>query len=165
MLRLYAAADEIGVSNVLTQSYDTPAEARLVSSLREKGELLVELVAKDEDTTVGYIGFSKHLNPEGWVALAPLAVIPQCRDRGVGADLVRYGLDYARRAGARAVTVLGDGRYYQRFGFTYKAAKNLTTPYSIENTLLYPIAAGTAFAEERLVYSSAFDAFSTAPTR
>ncbi|QPM92131.1 GNAT family N-acetyltransferase [Pseudooceanicola algae] len=164
-LRLYTSSDEIGVSNVLTSSYDTPAEARLVSALRANGELAVELLAFDGDRTVGYIGFSRHIRPDGWMALAPLGVLPQWRGHGIGADLIRYGLDYARRAGAKAITVLGDGRYYQRFGFTYKAAQNLTTPYTVENTLLYPIAAGTAFAEERLVYSNAFEAFETTPTR
>lgn len=164
-LRLYAPADDIAVSNVLTTGYDTPAEARLVHALRERGELAVELLAMDGDKCIGYIGFSHHVRPSGWFALAPLAVVPQWHGKGIGADLIRYGLDYARRAGAKAVTVLGDGRYYQRFGFTYKAAQNLSTPYSVDNTLLYPIAPGTAFAEERLIYSTAFEEFDTSPTR
>lgn len=155
-LRLFQPGDEIAVGNVLTQAYDTPAEARLVQSLRESGAMEVELLAYDGEKTVGYIGFSRHTAPRTWFSLMPLAVLPYRRNIGVGADLIRYGLDYARRAGADAVTVVGDGRYYQRFGFTYRAAQNLTTPYNLERTLLYPIAPGTAFSNETLVYPDAF---------
>ncbi|KAA2312335.1 N-acetyltransferase [Pseudooceanicola sediminis] len=155
-LRLFQPGDEIAVGNVLTQAYDTPAEARLVQSLRDCGAMEVELLAYDDEKTVGYIGFSRHEAPRNWFSLMPLAVLPYRRNIGVGADLIRYGLDYVRRAGADAVTVVGDGRYYQRFGFTYRAAQNLTTPYSIERTLLYPIAPGSAFSDATLVYPEAF---------
>ncbi len=163
-LRLYTPGDDIAVSNVLTLAYDTPTEARLVASLREAGDMAVELLAFDSERCVGYAGFSRMIAPRDWLALSTLAVLPQVRSRGIGNELIRYGLDYARRAHAKAITVLGDGRYYQRFGFTYKAAQNLKTPYSIADTLLYPIAAGTAFAEEELVYARAYSVFDTAPT-
>ncbi|MBT9382927.1 N-acetyltransferase [Pseudooceanicola sp. CBS1P-1] len=165
-MRLFEPGDEVRVGNVLTQGYETPAEARLVSTLRDNGDMAVELLAFDaRDEAVGYIGFSRHVSPEDWFALSSLSVIPSYHGSGIGADLIRYGLDYARRARAAAVTVLGDGRYYQRFGFTYKAAQNLSTPYDAQQTLMYPIKPGTAFAHERLVYAEAFDALDMAPTR
>ncbi len=155
-LRLFQPSDDIAVGNILTQAYDTPSEARLAHALRESGDMEVELLAFDGDKTVGYIGFSRHNSPRNWFSLMPLAVLPYRRNIGIGADLIRYGLDHARRAGADAVTVVGDGRYYQRFGFTYRAAQNLTTPYNLDETLLYPIAPGTAFSQARLVYPDAF---------
>lgn len=36
---------------------------------------------------------------------------------GIGAALVRAGLDALRRAGARGCVVLGEPAYYARFGF------------------------------------------------
>ncbi|MGI3165302.1 GNAT family N-acetyltransferase [Pseudooceanicola sp. 200-1SW] len=162
--KLYTSAHEIGVDNLLTQAYDGPAQARLVEALRRAGDMTVELMALHKGHVVGYVGFSRHLSPEGWVALSPLGVLPQWRSKGIGSELVRYGLDAARRAGARAITVLGDGRYYQRFGFTYKSAENLETPYCGDQTLLYPIAAGTAFAAEKLVYPAAYRELGLQPT-
>ncbi len=163
-LELYTPEREIGVGNVLTLAYDGPEQARLALSLRRSGDMAVELLAIAKGSVVGYIAFSHHVWPQGWVAISPLGVLPNWRDKGIGADLVRYGLDHARRAGAKAVTVLGDGRYYQRFGFTYKSAENLETPYAADRTLLYPIAPGTAFASEKLVYPPAFRELGLEPT-
>ncbi|PJE28899.1 putative acetyltransferase [Pseudooceanicola antarcticus] len=162
--KLYSPVHGIGVGNLLTQAYDGPAQAQLVQAMRSSGDMVVELMALHEESVVGYVGFSRHLSPQGWMALSPLGVLPAWRSHGIGAELVRYGLDHARRAGAKAVTVLGDGRYYQRFGFTYRAAENLETPYSSEKTLLFPIAPGTAFSEEKLVYSPAFRELGLEPT-
>ncbi|MBY5974470.1 N-acetyltransferase [Ferrimonas balearica] len=162
--KLYASEHEIGVYNLLKQAYEGPSQAHLVSELRKAGDMAVELLGLHDGHVVGYIGFSHHPSPDGWVALSPLGVLPQWRSRGIGSELVRYGLDAARRSGAKAITVLGDGRYYQRFGFTYKSAENLTSPYCADQTLLYPIAAGTAFAEERLVYPAAYRELGLQPT-
>ena len=56
------------------------------------------------------------------MGLAPLAVSPAWQRRGVGSALVRAGLDACRRASQRVVVVLGDPRYYGRFGFEPAAA-------------------------------------------
>jgi putative acetyltransferase len=50
-------------------------------------------------------------------ALAPLAVLPAHQRRGIGALLVTSGLDECRRRDIDAVFVVGDPRYYSRFGF------------------------------------------------
>ncbi|WP_163847038.1 GNAT family N-acetyltransferase [Pseudooceanicola aestuarii] len=149
--------DESRVQTILTEAFGGPAEARLVTALRRDRDLTVERVAIIDGQVAGYIGFSLHRSPRDWMCLAPVAVLPAQQGRGIGAELVRYGLDAARRKGARAITVLGDGRFYRRFGFTYAAAENLGTPYDPAHTLLYPIAPGTAFAAERLSYAAAFD--------
>ncbi len=52
--------------------------------------------------------------------------------------------------------MVGGAAYYGRFGFSLKAAENVTTPYAREFTLVYPIAPGTAGARERLVYPESF---------
>ena len=57
---------------------------------------------------------------------------------------------------AGAVTVLGNARYYQRFGFTRSSAEALETPFSRENTLLYPIRSENAGIMAELVYPAAY---------
>src|SRR5262249_23963325 len=50
--------------------------------------------------------------------LGPVAVASDCRNRGIGAALVRRALSVARRQGHRAVILVGDAPYYGRFGFS-----------------------------------------------
>jgi putative acetyltransferase len=52
-------------------------------------------------------------------------VSPAWQGRGIGSALVRAGLDASRGAGQCVVVVLGDPRYYGRFGFEPAAARGL----------------------------------------
>lgn len=155
-LRLVLPEDRDAVSALLARAFPTEAEARLVEALRDAGDMVVELVAIIDGEIEGHIAFSRHPAPRGWVCLAPLAVARRYRRHGVGGGLVRYGLDHVRRQKAQAVTVLGDSKYYRRFGFTRKAAENLTSPFPEEHTLLYPIAPGSAGTAAHLVYAEPF---------
>ena len=49
--------------------------------------------------------------------LGPLAVDPECRNRGIGSALVRRALRDASRLGHGAVLLVGDAPYHGRFGF------------------------------------------------
>jgi putative acetyltransferase len=68
---------------------------------------------------IGHVAFSP-VSVDGvplGLGLAPVAVLPDCRQRGVAARLVREGLELCRQGGTGLVVVLGDPRYYSRFGF------------------------------------------------
>ena len=60
--------------------------------------------------------------------LGPLAVHPDCRQRGIGAALMRRALDEAGRRGHQAVLLVGDAAYYGRFGFTAERTGALWLP-------------------------------------
>lgn len=80
------------------------------------------LVAEDDDAVVGHVVFSRSLldAPDRLVevaVLSPLAVRPDRQQQGIGARLVRHGLQVLTRAGVPAVFVEGDPAYYRRFGF------------------------------------------------
>lgn len=157
-LRPFQTEDAISVSVLLSTAFDGPGETVLVEALRQDGDMALELVAIDDDDKLyGYIAFARLHTPLGWWSLSPVAVSPARQGQGIGGELIRYGLDYARRAGAKAVTVLGDPDYYTRFGFTRKAAENLRCPYSGPWLMLYPIAPGTAGTEARVTYPPAFE--------
>jgi len=51
----------------------------------------------------------------------------QCR--GIGAELVRSGLQLCRTADTALVVVLGDHHYYSRFGFTLACDAGLDNEY------------------------------------
>jgi len=64
--------------------------------------------------------------------LGPVAVAADCRNRGIGAALVRRSLRDARRLGHGAVILIGDAPYYSRFGFAGEKAAGLKLPGPFE---------------------------------
>lgn len=69
--------------------------------------------------------------------LGPLAVAPHLRDRGIGAGLMQHALREANRLGHRAVLLVGDAAYYNRFGFSAKhtGALRMPGPYQRDRLL------------------------------
>lgn len=130
-IRPEQAGDASGVRAVHLQSFPTDGEARLVDALRDAGRLVCSVVATDDDRIVGHAGFSP-ISLDGapaGVGLAPVAVLPHCRRRGIAAGLIRTGLDACRTAGHAFVVVLGDPSYYGRFGFVAASRYGLRGEY------------------------------------
>lgn len=73
----------------------------------------------------------------GCLLPGPLAVASDVRSRGVGADLMWRALREAKRRGYRAVLLVGDPAYYQRFGFSAEntGALRMPGPYERERLL------------------------------
>jgi predicted N-acetyltransferase YhbS len=71
--------------------------------------------------------------------LGPVAVAEDCRDRGIGAELVKRGLREARRLGYDAVVLVGDAPYYGRFGFTAAKTGALWMPGPFERHRLLAV--------------------------
>lgn len=157
-LRPFQPADDVPVSVLLSTAFDGAMESQLVKRLRMAGDMALELVAEGEDgIPYGYVAFVRLISPVSWWSLSPVAVSPSRQGQGIGGDLIRYGLDFARQGGAKAVTVLGDPQYYTRFGFTRKAAEKLRCPYAGPSFMLYPIAPRTAGADAKVIYPAAFE--------
>lgn len=96
--------------------------AALVRGLRRDDPAALSLVAEEDGEVVGHVLFSRSLldAPPRLVpvqVLSPLAVVPGRQRRGVGAALVRHGLDLLDRRGVPLVFLEGDPRYYSRLGF------------------------------------------------
>jgi|RhiMethySRZTD1v2_1073278.scaffolds.fasta_scaffold1237232_2 putative acetyltransferase len=124
-------ADRRAVQAINEVAFGGPAEADLVERLRAAGELVLSLVAID-DKPVGHVAFSRLALPglqARGSALAPLAVLPSHRRRGIGAALVKEALRRLAAAEEDFVLVLGDPAYYGRFGFSADAARSVSTPY------------------------------------
>ena len=60
--------------------------------------------------------------------LGPLAVHPDCRQRGIGGALMRRALRVAGKRGHAAVLLVGDPAYYGRFGFSAEKTGKLWLP-------------------------------------
>jgi putative acetyltransferase len=100
-----AEADGESAALTLTNPDEGPVRRHFV---RDRGERVV-----------GHVAFSP-VTADGLargVGLAPVAVLPAYRERGVAARLIRDGLRACAEIGCRFVVVLGEPRYYGRFGF------------------------------------------------
>lgn len=105
-----------------------PQEAESVSALAvallgdPTARPRLSLVAERDGAVVGSVLFTAvHIDgdaPQPSAAiLCPLAVLPEAQRSGVGETLIEEGLRRLRDAGTALVFVLGDPRYYGRFGF------------------------------------------------
>ena len=95
-------------------------------------------VATDGKRVVGTARLWEIVSGTGKPALllGPVAVAPDCSNRGIGAGLVRRALSVARRQGHRAVVLVGDARYYDRFGFSAAKTAALRMPGPFERQRL-----------------------------
>lgn len=112
--------DRDAVHNLNLAAFDSGPEAALVDNLRTSCKDYLAFVALEDGAVVGYILFTPTTidgsNVMG-MGLAPMAVLPSHQRKGIGSQLVRYGLEHLRQSGCPFVIVLGHPEYYPRFGF------------------------------------------------
>ncbi|OAR03029.1 hypothetical protein LLEC1_07894 [Akanthomyces lecanii] len=107
-------------------------EQFIVRGLREANQLTISLVAEDEATLaiVGHVAVSPVTISDGsesWYGLGPISVRPEHQGRGIGSLLMERALaDLQTSHAAAGCVVLGDPKYYTRFGF--KADPSLRFP-------------------------------------
>lgn len=95
-------------------------EGYITNALREAGALTLSLVARVDGRVAGHVAFSPVTVSDGsadWYGLGPVAVLPELQGQGIGAALVRDGLERLKALGAAGCVVMGDPAYYGRFGF------------------------------------------------
>lgn len=155
--------DAPAVRRVHMAAFPGPAEADLVDVLRKDPVWLPGLswVAADHRGLVIAHALLTRLEVggEAALALAPVAVAPEWQRRGVGTFVVRSALEAADAAGERLVVVLGDPRYYGRFGFTPASGHGVTGPYEVPDPYFQalPLAAYDGSPRGTAVYPPPFD--------
>lgn len=127
---------DVGAVRALHEkAFETPAEARLVDSLRVRADSLISLVAAEQGEVVGHILFSP-VTLEGHpslnlMGLAPMAVHPDRQRQGIGSALVTAGLERCRELNVAAVVVLGHPEFYSRFGFVPAGQFGIQCEYEV----------------------------------
>jgi putative acetyltransferase len=115
-------------------------EAKLIKAIRGSDYFLPELslVAVEDDRIVGHILFSpvtiessEDSKSTEALALAPMAVVPEYQNKGIGTELVKHGLKVCKKLGYTIVIVVGHPEYYPRFGFKPAREYSLEAPFEV----------------------------------
>ena len=149
-------SDLAAIRAVVEAAFPTPAEALLVKTLRDAGDAVVSAVAVEHGELLGHVMLSKMTGPFPMVGLAPVAVLPARQNQQIGSRLVTYALDLARNDRWFAVFVLGDPRYYGRFGFSADLAKGFQSPYAGSNFMALALGRDLPVRSGQVDYASAF---------
>ena len=118
-------------------AFDSDEEANLVVDLLGdvSAKPVVSLLAFHRERAVGHVLFSKvrldSKSPLTGSILAPLAVVPDAQNQGVGGKLIQYGLRVLADSATDLVFVLGYPGYYSRFGFKPAGRLGFEAPYPI----------------------------------
>lgn len=135
-IRAESAEHHAAIRRVVELAFGEPNEAELVDALRKHAHPHISLVALIDSEVVGHILFSPvSIESEGdafaAMGLAPMAVLPDYQNKGIGTELVWAGLRECKLLGHEVVVVLGHPEYYPRFGFVPAAKKGIRSEYDV----------------------------------
>ena len=154
----FEAITEITLAAFANEPHSAHTEQFIVNALRAANALTVSLVAEIEGKVVGHVAFSPVTISDGscdWYGVGPLSVAPGYQRQGIGKSLMHEGLLLLQAAGAKGCVLVGDPRYYERFGF--RSLPDLTLEgVPPENLLVLPF--GNNKAQGALAFHEGFNA-------
>ncbi len=148
----------VTVAAFLNAPHTGHTEQFIVNALRTAGRLTLSLVADFQGRVIGHVAVSPVVisdSAPGWFGLGPISVDPVYQRRKVGSRLMHEALRILRERGAAGCVVLGEPRYYGRFGF--RAESGLILP-QVPAQYFQALRFGSAPARGTVSYDPAFDA-------
>ena len=136
VIRLEKPEDMESIRNTNKEAFRRENESKLVDKLRNRGVLVISLIAVQGGEVVGHIAFSPVVvesETSGFMAIAlgPIAVLPAHQRKGIGSQLVRFGLEECQRLGHEIVFLVGHPDYYPRFGFLLAKPAGLDCEFEV----------------------------------
>ena len=128
------------VQEILHACFNREGEGNLVNALRSNDRTRLSLVAVYNGEVVGHVMFTPVTTSPSSTAkglgLAPLAVKPEYQKHGIGAKLVEEGLRLCLELGYDFVVLLGNPKYYQRFGFRKASDFGIQNEYGVDEPFM-----------------------------
>ena len=140
-IRPEVTEDRDAIRRVNRDAFCGEAEANLVEALRDLGYVEVSLVAERDGLVVGHLLFSAIGIITGTTTLnalllAPMGVLPEYQNSGIGSQLVEQGLIRCRDLGHQIVLLLGHPEFYPRFGFSPELARPIESRFGGDDALM-----------------------------
>lgn len=133
-IRREQPADYAAVYELVKQAFEHAEhtdhnEHNLVNRLRQSPFYLPELalVAETGGIIVGHIMFTEtRVGDSRQLLLAPLSVLPEYQNCGIGSALIKEGHRKAKELGYEYCFLVGHAGYYPRFGYVRASALGVT---------------------------------------
>jgi len=116
-------------------------EHLLVARMRKTSGFIPKLslvpIDKEKNEILGHILLSKiKINKDDnefveSLALAPVSVLPEYQNKGIGGLLITEALKEAKKSGYDSVVVLGHPEYYPKFGFKKASLWGIKAPFEV----------------------------------
>ncbi|UCG71217.1 MAG: N-acetyltransferase [Thermoplasmata archaeon] len=136
-IRQEQKSDHQKVYDINKQAFNQENESKLIEKIRNGENFVPELslVAELNGEIVGHILFSKikiigDAEYES-LSLAPMAVAPKHQKQGIGGELVKTGLETAKKLGFESVILVGHSDYYPRFGLKKSSLWGIKCPFEV----------------------------------
>lgn len=159
-----AAVHAVHEAAFATAPHASGREADLVDALREGEDWVpsLSLVAEVEGRVAGHVVSSYgRLEGERVLGLGPIGVEPSLQGRAIGSALMHAAIGAADARDEPAIMLLGDPKYYGRFGFVPAADHGVTAPDPSWGPYfqIRVLASWRPELRGRYAYSPAFDEF------
>jgi predicted N-acetyltransferase YhbS len=146
-------AEDVAAREALLDAAMGPGRTRKSSEAIRRGRLPADGLALVSETTDGVLAGSVRLwhvaagerdgAPVDALLLGPLAVAGRFEGLGIGSQLMRRAIAEAAWRGHRAIVLVGDAPYYERFGFRAEPAADLVMPGPFERHRLLALELAT----------------------
>jgi putative acetyltransferase len=139
--------DYLKIRNVNDLAFEQPNEGLLIDKLRLNPNFInkLSIVAEFNGRVIGHILFFPIkirgvFKTYDSLALAPMAVLPDFQNKGIGGQLITKGLEVAKELGFKSVIVLGHKDYYPKFGFAPASRWKIKAPFDLPDGVFMAIA-------------------------
>ncbi len=152
--------ETVTIAAFLDAPHTSHTEQYIVSALRRAAALTVSLVAELDGVVVGHVALSPVVISDGsagWYGLGPISVLPAHQRCGVGSALMYAAIEALQRKGAQGCVLLGDPRYYARFGFRNDPSLTLA---DVPPEYFQALFLGTNRPQGQVSYHASFEATS-----
>ncbi|MFF5399655.1 GNAT family N-acetyltransferase [Peribacillus butanolivorans] len=133
----YKITEKVVKSAFANMEFSDKKEHELVSRIRKSDAFIpnLSLVAVNKEI-VGHILLSKiKINNDNQfaesLALAPVSVLPEDQNKGIGRLLILEALKKAKELEYNSVVVLGHPEYYPKFGFKKTSLWGIKAPFEV----------------------------------
>lgn len=134
-IRYEKSEDQELIYSLISQSFETSDEEKLVRLLHTDHQSLISLVAEADNKIVAQIILSKMTTENDSnieiYGLAPMCVAPEYQNKGIGTKLVEAVIHEAKQNSIDAIFVLGHPNYYPKFGFKPAADYQIKCQYDV----------------------------------